>query len=32
MVARQQETNVLEPAAGGFQALPASDLYRIYHY
>ena len=29
MVARQQETNLLEPAASGFQALPAFDLYKL---
>lgn len=29
MVARQQETNLLEPAAGGFPALPAFDLCMV---
>lgn len=32
MVARQQETNLLEPAAGEFPALLASDLYSMVTY
>lgn len=32
MVARQQGTNLLEPAAGEFPALLASDLYSMVTY